>query len=397
MAGSCNAQIQQCQNQNHTTAPFLNAMFFSVIIPCYNQSHFLDECLQSVYEQSYKDWEAIIVNDGSTDDTSHIAEQWTQKDQRFRLIEKENGGLSSARNAGVEHASGSYLQFLDADDRLLPGCFEKAAMHISKNGAKVIQTGYRYTDTKGKRIFHTTLPGNKPEFIPGILTGNYGPVHSFIIEKQVAEKAGLFDMQLKSAEDWDFWIRVGKSGTNMIHFIPEPLVDYRITDNSMSRNARTMYQALKTVALRAPQEDDRLPVHNGANKNYSIDPLPGIQKSFLMCLGVHIMQGHTDDAAAWFEEESANMNFHFQTRDFAAMCSYLSFRYRYSKQEIKWVLGDVRENFKSFFKAIHYSGTEMEKALYSVFQQHLMKLNKARFGAFSFVANRLAQIRLNGR
>lgn len=80
----------------------------SVIVPCYNQAQYLDECLQSVYDQTYQNWECIIVNDGSPDNTEEIVLQWTKKDARFNYLKKENGGLSSARNAGIDIAKGEF-------------------------------------------------------------------------------------------------------------------------------------------------------------------------------------------------------------------------------------------------------------------------------------------------
>ncbi len=90
----------------------------SVIVPCYLQAEYLDECLQSVYDQTYSNWECIIVNDGSLDNTEEIAKRWLEKDNRFRYIYKENGGLSSARNAGIREAKGEWIQFLDSDDMI---------------------------------------------------------------------------------------------------------------------------------------------------------------------------------------------------------------------------------------------------------------------------------------
>ena len=90
----------------------------SVIVPCYNQAQYLDECLQSVLDQTYTDWECIIVNDGSPDHTEEIAKKWVEKDTRFIYLSKENGGLSSARNAGIEIAKGEWILPLDADDKI---------------------------------------------------------------------------------------------------------------------------------------------------------------------------------------------------------------------------------------------------------------------------------------
>jgi len=90
----------------------------SVVVPCYNQAQYLDECLQSVLDQTYTDWECIIVNDGSLDNTEEIAKNWVEKDTRFIYLSKENGGLSSARNAGIEIAKGEWILPLDADDKI---------------------------------------------------------------------------------------------------------------------------------------------------------------------------------------------------------------------------------------------------------------------------------------
>lgn len=89
---------------------------FSVIIPCYNQAVFLSDALESVLGQSYRNWEAIVVNDGSPDDTETIARGYMRKDTRIKYVYKENGGLSSARNKGIAMALGEFILPLDADD-----------------------------------------------------------------------------------------------------------------------------------------------------------------------------------------------------------------------------------------------------------------------------------------
>ena len=95
-------------------------MKFSVVIPAYNVEAYLDECLGSVVAQSFGDWEAIVVDDGSTDGSAALAETWARKDNRFRILKQTNQGLSSARNAGMHLAQGEYLLFLDGDDWLEP-------------------------------------------------------------------------------------------------------------------------------------------------------------------------------------------------------------------------------------------------------------------------------------
>ena len=91
-------------------------MTVSIIIPVYNAEAFIARCLKSVSDQSYKDWECIIVNDGSTDGSLCLCEQWAQKDTRFNVISQTNGGVSSARNIGMTQAKGDYVCFIDVDD-----------------------------------------------------------------------------------------------------------------------------------------------------------------------------------------------------------------------------------------------------------------------------------------
>lgn len=88
----------------------------SIIVPIYNVANFLPECLDSILSQNFRDWEAILINDGSTDESGVICEKYASKDARFKVIHKKNGGLSSARNAGLNNARGKYIMFIDSDD-----------------------------------------------------------------------------------------------------------------------------------------------------------------------------------------------------------------------------------------------------------------------------------------
>ena len=96
----------------------------SVIVPIYNVEMYLRRALESILSQTHKDWEAILVDDGSTDSSGCIAEEYAQRDHRFKVVHKPNGGLSDARNTGIKHLSGEYLIFLDADDFLHPQLME---------------------------------------------------------------------------------------------------------------------------------------------------------------------------------------------------------------------------------------------------------------------------------
>ena len=105
----------------------------SVIVPCYNQAIYLPEALNSLLAQTYQCWEAIVVNDGSPDETEKVALEYTRKDSRIKYVFKENGGLSSARNKGIELAQGEFILPLDADDIIHPEYMEKAMEAFEDN------------------------------------------------------------------------------------------------------------------------------------------------------------------------------------------------------------------------------------------------------------------------
>ena len=105
-------------------------MRFSVVIPVYNVEHFLRDCLESVLNQSFADWEAVCVNDGSTDGSAAILEEYTEKDSRFKVLSQPNGGLSAARNAGLKVAQGEYVIFLDSDDWLEPHALQTLSNNL---------------------------------------------------------------------------------------------------------------------------------------------------------------------------------------------------------------------------------------------------------------------------
>ncbi len=372
--------------------PDKSTALLSIIIPCFNQAIYLHDCLDSILQQSFSDWEAIVVNDGSSDDTNNIANAYCQKDSRIKLIEKQNGGLSSARNFGIQHATGDWLLFLDADDMLMNHHFQEIAKVISsKPDVNLIQTGYHHMNEDGKQILHAVMPSNNRELLPTILTQNIGPVHTLIVRRSVIIQMQGFDEKLNSCEDWDMWIRVGKFGIKK-EAINKALVGYRLASNSMSRNAERMYMALKEVANRAIKKDLRLAENIAGNVDYKIDPLPGIKSSLLKCLGLSITQGKVDDALRLFNDEVAKYNFTFEPKDFSLMNSYLSFRYLTSREDVEFLFKNIYPHFQNFFNRIPNSEKTQQACLRAVFYKHRMIRNKHRWGICSPLINRLSNL-----
>ncbi len=197
----------------------------SVIVPCYNQSIYMDECLQSVLDQTYQNWECIIVNDGSPDNTEEVALQWTKKDPRFIYLKKENGGLSSARNAGIEIAKGEWILPLDCDDKIGSQYLELASAQFDKD--------YQVITCLGKNFgMKSDLIKMEKFSLSNIATYNTFFASSFF-KKSVWEKSGGYDENLiYGLEDWDFWISILKDGGE-VYYIPEVCFFYRIKEFSM--------------------------------------------------------------------------------------------------------------------------------------------------------------------
>lgn len=213
----------------------------SIIVPCYNQALFLDQALQSVVEQSYICWECIIVNDGSPDNTKTIVQQWAAKDSRFKYLEKENGGLSSARNAGIRMSKGELILPLDADDILHPDCLSRMVQVLMKDNKLCIVSCYTgFFITSSKEVHFELQP--KGSQIVNMLYQNQ-LIATSLFKKSSWELTGGYDEKMKAGfEDWEFWLRVLKTEKKSYHIIPEILFYYRKSKNSMLTDTVTNHQ-----------------------------------------------------------------------------------------------------------------------------------------------------------
>lgn len=363
---------------------------FSIVIPCFNQSEYLDDCFHSLFQQKFEAWEAILVNDGSSDETDSIGRNLAKRDSRILYIEQENLGLSAARNVGIKIAKGEFLLFLDSDDWLEPNCLKSYADVIPSNPEiKLFRCGYVYKDKPSGRRFHSHLPSSNGDTYPGVLTQNIGPCHSILIRRSFVEKLGGFDQSLKSCEDWDFWIRAGKMGAR-IQSISKVLVGYRYLPNSMSRNPRVMYDSLSEVSRRAVAFDLRLPEEAPKNQEYNLD-FPEIQKNHLIrMLGVMIHQGKVEKSIIWYQEEQKKWNWRVEKKDWKYLSTYLSWGYFFEPVEIKHLLQKTKKDLNLFFIGLGYTDSEANEIIRMVFEPQLKRRNHQRFGKyFGALLNRL--------
>ena len=201
----------------------------SIIVPCYNQAQYLDEALQSVLDQTYQNWECIIVNDGSPDTTEEIANQWVKKDSRFIYLKKENGGLSSARNFGIEQAKGEYILPLDADDKIAPK-YVALAVHALEEDVSL-----KVVYCKAEKFGDEIGMWNLQQFsIYDLCLFNMIFCSAFFKQKDWKLVGGYDENMIYGLEDWEFWIAILKNGGN-VKCLEEVGFYYRIRENSMAR------------------------------------------------------------------------------------------------------------------------------------------------------------------
>lgn len=238
----------------------------SIIVTSYNQERFLNSTLNSVYKQTWKAWECLIVDDGSRDNSRLIAEKWEERDSRFRLILKEHGGVSSTRNLGLVHAKGEYIQFLDGDDFLDQNKLEKSLNYVSINiSHDIIITNFRLFSDRDKEFLppYCELTDKNLNF-ENILykwDENFSvPIHSGLIHKKLFENF-TFPEDLKSKEDWFMWIMLFRNRPNLI-FIDEALAFYRIHTESITNTSNMQedhFRSLKYLKeVLSPDEYEQL-------------------------------------------------------------------------------------------------------------------------------------------
>lgn len=207
------------------------SLLVSIIVPCYRQAHFLGESLQSVLDQTYMDWECIIVNDGSPDNTAIVAQEWCAKDTRFKYVYQDNAGLSSARNTGIKHSKGEFILPLDADDILHDDYLRKMVPVLSMDSELGIVSCYRYFFVNVRSNIIREYKASGSNYRDLMFENMLMP--SSLYRKKCWEQVGGYDeSMLKGFEDWEFWLNVTKRGWKF-QFVEEFLFFYRKAKNSM--------------------------------------------------------------------------------------------------------------------------------------------------------------------
>src|ERR1700733_2916635 len=199
----------------------------SIIVPCFNYGHFITEALKSIAGQTYSDWECVIVNDGSTDDSRSVIEAFIRDDPRFRLVNIQNSGVSVARNTAVAHSRGTWLFPLDADNRMLPDCLAKCMAQVQRDpGLRLV---YTEAELFGAESGLWRLP---PFDYKTMLKYNMIDNSCLFLRKDFDKVGGYRTNMVNGLEDWDFFIALlyGCKPGQVVK-IDEPLYYYRVNES----------------------------------------------------------------------------------------------------------------------------------------------------------------------
>ncbi|MEG4278967.1 FkbM family methyltransferase [Microcoleus sp. MON1_C1] len=219
----------------------------SVIIPCYNHATLLREAVESVVRQTYPNWECIIVNDGSTDDTSNFANYLIKlyPQKSLRLIDKPNTGPADSRNVGVQQSSGKFILFLDADDKLHPKFIEECVeILLAKPNVGFVYTDVQHFGANCDLVVHGDFDVNR------FLRDNQAPATS-LFRKEIYEQVGGLKKVMKlGCEDWEFWVSAYEKGW-LGDRLPKPYLYYRQHGDGSSRTQKMAGDRPKLDLMRA--------------------------------------------------------------------------------------------------------------------------------------------------
>lgn len=222
-------------------------MKISVIIPTYNTANLVGQAIESVNNSTYKNFEIIVVDDGSTDNTKEVIEQLKIKFD-FIYIYQQNKGLAGARNTGIENARGDFLVFLDSDDLVLPQKFQMQIEYFSnnKNADAVYSLSDCFVEDDVNDRFNIGLPVFEGNVLTNLLFGNFMHVNSLMVKTSTVREVGMFNVNYKELEDWDLWLRMSLKGA-YFYCIKEVLSLVRVRKGSMTNNQDKMNKAMDKV------------------------------------------------------------------------------------------------------------------------------------------------------
>lgn len=220
----------------------------SVIIPAYNAQNTILETIASVQQQSFSDFELIVINDGSTDQTLELLQ--TLNDDRLKIFSYSNGGISTARNRGIAQSSGEFLAFLDADDLWTPDKLAAQLEMLLQHPEAGVAYSWTYfmEEKNGSRILHPCKPVYyQGDVYPKLLVGDFiYNASNALIRRSAIAAIGEFDPALKGCEDWDYWVRLAAQWQFVV--VPKHQIFYRRSTSSSSLSSKVEMMRVNALA-----------------------------------------------------------------------------------------------------------------------------------------------------
>jgi len=218
----------------------------SVIVPVYNRAHLVTETVASILEQTYRNIEIILINDGSTDDSLNVIQALQQEyPDVIRIVDQENQGQTIARNRGIKQARGQYIAFLDSDDLWVPDKLEQQ-IPLFDEGVGLVYGGVEFInecgETTGFDLCDSSVQG---KIYPQLLVKNRMTGGSVVVLRAALERVGVFDPEFKAAENWDLWLRICKE--YQARLVNKAVVKYRLHQNNMSKDTLLMQDAKRQI------------------------------------------------------------------------------------------------------------------------------------------------------
>lgn len=243
----------------------------TVIIPVYNGEKTIGKTIESVLKQTFSDFEILIVNDGSTDDTSDLLAYYMKQDKRIRIIEKSNGGIASARNVGVTNAAGEYIAFIDADDWMEETTLEELYTAVIQNECEVCVCDYRYVSEDGVQndVINYSFGKSNPNINKELLLRVMPQPWNKIMKKSIFDRIHPCYPDGFVFEDLYFYACVYPKIESMVK-IDRVLINYYQTDSSIMSSAKKIKKSIYNLGPVLEKIHNHY-VHEGLDKEYNLE------------------------------------------------------------------------------------------------------------------------------
>lgn len=231
---------------NQTGSPAATPLV-SVLLPAFNAERYVEAAVRSILSQTFGNFELIVIDDGSTDATLHILEQFKQVDDRVVLVSRENRGLVDTLNEGIKIARGEWIARMDADDIALPNRLQTQLAWIERTGADICGSWVRFFGTRDKRVLRH--PQSDQAIRVGLMFGTMFAHPTILMRTELARRL-LYDKQWEKCEDYELWARAARLDCRMTN-VPEVLLLYRLHPRQVSNRESSCQQELaQNIRLR---------------------------------------------------------------------------------------------------------------------------------------------------